>query len=299
MLFDWNNGTHITLLTNWYRQNMQRTLGGLRRAPHQPWSEAERQWLHDRMTELFQKHKLANPNKSDDEIKKAMTVDEETKKAWENTYNEEFVGTKQPDGIRKPRNAAALMTMRSRDSAICEDFSINPDTTYFTRRKDKRINERLGRHENLAGEADPYGQYEFTAYEDLDLEGYLRTATFVDQVDYENVNLSLNEQTYWFWGRVLGAITEFYMTRQTFQDGAVAMELLNWVGLPEIDVMTMSEEEVLDAIRELRNAAPLEIERNDVEMQEQDEESPRNVPDGASPSQASDNEPPAKRQRLE
>ncbi|KAI1609564.1 hypothetical protein EDD36DRAFT_75073 [Exophiala viscosa] len=303
VLFDWNNGKHITFLTNWYRQNLQRTVGTLRRAAHQTWSEAERQWLHDRMTELFQKHKAKNPNKSDDEILEHMHVDTATKNAWEKAYNEEFVGTKQSGGIRKPRNAAALMTMRSRDARICEDFLVKPDDTYFTRRKHNRVNEHMSHHE--VG-PDPYGQYDFTDFADLDLEGYMRTSTLIEQVDYElYFTVDLNERTFWFWGRVLAAITELYMTRMTVQDQAVAMELLNWVGLPEIDVMTMSEDEVLEAIRDIRDAAPLEIERNDVEMEDEDagsdsnEGTPRDVPDGASPSHGDADEPPAKRQRLE
>ncbi|KAK4938337.1 hypothetical protein LTR10_021221 [Elasticomyces elasticus] len=306
--FDWNNGSHITKLTNWYRQNSIRVGGALRRGAHQTWSDAERQWLYDRMVELFQKTKLDHPKMSDDEIKKTMYVSDETKKAWEESYNNEFVGTQQPDGIRKARNAAALMTMRARDARICEEFKINPDKTYFARPKNRRNNERVGRREPRTAENDPYGQYEFTAAEDLDLEGYMRTTTFIEQVNFEHdAQLSLNDQTRWFWGRVLGAITEFYSTRQTVQDQAVAMEFLNWVGVPEIDVMTMSEEEVLAAIRRIRDVAPLTTE--DVEMEDGDEEedednnteSPRKVPEGEPPSQdpQDGDEPPAKKQRLE
>lgn len=306
VLFDWNIGPHITALTNWYRQNITRVSGEIRRAHSQPWSQAERDFLYRLQEAHFQKAKQQDPNKPDADILKGLTVDSKTKEEWEKKFNEKFAGTEQPDGIRKEREASALMTMRSRILAIVEDFKVPGDSKYFDRVRARRIRGRITRREPRQEQNDPYGGYEF--HDDrLDEEGYLRTSSFIETVESEETyNLSITNMNRWFWGRALAVATEYYTTRQTFDDQVVLMEFLSWIGLPDLDVENMTEEEVLSEIRTVRDTYPLAVDGVDVAME--DAAFPAGTPSRPREGDDDDDEPhagsrghqrPSKRPRLE
>ncbi|EHY60377.1 hypothetical protein HRR83_000137 [Exophiala dermatitidis] len=143
--FDWNNKDHVGKLNQFRRQNLRRDTQLLKRQGHQPWTDAENEFLYE-LNEEKVLDRMNATGKTRDEIIDGFSMSKQEKQEWADRFNQRFEG-KTPKGADEPRRArkaAALMTQRNRNEDIIRDFRAARDEKYFEKKERAENNRKNG-----------------------------------------------------------------------------------------------------------------------------------------------------------
>ena len=133
--FNFETPSHLADLNACRRQNRSLIEGSTLRAPAQPWTQEELDFLYQLTLEWLDDLKAKHPHKTRKELLETSDVLATTKSDWEKRMNVRFTGTVANGSTepRRDRKAAAIMTMRGRYARLFVHFRANADKKWRAR----------------------------------------------------------------------------------------------------------------------------------------------------------------------
>lgn len=125
-VFDWNDKEMVEVLRKWRAQKMTRVTQMSLREAGQRLSIEEKRFLKQLVDDAFARHRLQNPDRDDDELKKTFFISSGTKKEWEKKWNARFAGKIVASEFdpRRTRPAVNLYNLAKRWKKLCELYGL-------------------------------------------------------------------------------------------------------------------------------------------------------------------------------